>query len=85
MFTTPHGAPLHILLQLLASKLKPTNRRGTLQVITGTFPCGKWLHTIKKQPTSEGERCRKAWMASGKTGTVPDETVGHIQIVQCVT
>jgi ribonuclease HI len=60
-------------------------RRRTLQVITGTFPCGKWLHKIGKRPTSECERCRKAWTAAGKTGAVPDETVGHIQSVQCVS
>ena len=60
-------------------------RRRTLQVITGTFPCGKWLHKIKKRPTSECERCKKAWMVAGKTGVVPDETVGHIQSVQCVS
>jgi hypothetical protein len=60
-------------------------RRRTLQVITGTFPCGKWLHKIKKRPTSECERCKKAWMAAGNTGAVPDETVGHIQSVQCVS
>ena len=59
-------------------------RRRTLQVITRTFPCEKWLHKIKKRPTSECERCKKAWMAAGKTGAVPDETVGHIQSVQCV-
>ena len=60
-------------------------RRRTVQVITGTFPCGKWLHKIKNRPTSECERCKKAWMAAGKTGAVPDETVGHIQSVQCVS
>jgi hypothetical protein len=60
-------------------------RRRTLQVITITFPCGKWLHRIKKGPTSECKRCRKAWMAAGKTGAVPDETVGHIQSVLCVS
>ena len=60
-------------------------RRRTLQVITRTCPRGKWLHKIKKRPTRECERCRKACMASGKTSAVPDETVGHIQSVQCAS
>jgi hypothetical protein len=60
-------------------------RRRTLQVITETFPCGKWLHKIKKLPMRECEQCRKAWVAAGKIGAVPDETVGHIQSVQCVS
>ena len=60
-------------------------RRRTLQVITRTFPCGKWLHKIKKRPTSECKQCKKAWMAAGKTGTVPDKTVDHIQGVQCAS
>ena len=38
-----------------------------------------------ERPTSECEQCKKAWMSAGKTGVVPDETVGHIQSVQCVS
>jgi hypothetical protein len=49
-----------------------------------------WKVSTQDQETaterkSECERCRKAWMSAGKIGTVPDETVGHIQSVQCVS
>jgi hypothetical protein len=44
-------------------------RRRTLQVITGTFPCGKWLHKIKKRPTRE---CDSAAMQKGVDGVRQD-------------
>ena len=46
-----------------------------------------WKVAIQDQEEANKrvERCKKAWMAASKTGAGPDETVGHIQSVQCVS
>ena len=61
-FLLRKGQSREALGKWLTNRVVPGKRRSrrALQVITGTFPCGKWLHKIKKQPTSECERCRKA-------------------------
>ena len=74
-FLLRNGQSREVLGKWLTNREVPwKRRRRTLQVITGTFPCGKELHKIKMRPTSECERCKKAWMTAGKTGSVQDET-----------
>jgi hypothetical protein len=34
-------------------------RRRWLQTIAGIFPCGKWLHKIRKRPDDLCARCAK--------------------------
>ena len=55
-FLLRKGQSREALGKWLTSRAVPwRRRRRTLQVITGTFPCGKWRHKIKKRPTSKCE------------------------------
>ena len=58
-------------------------RRAT-QVITCSFPCGKWLHMIKARASPSCELCkRERGQGRAAIQTIPEETVAHIQSAQC--
>ena len=61
-------------------------KRRRIQVITGTFPTGKWLHQIGKQPSTACELCRKAYVAQycPTPECIPTQSLAHIQSAKCL-
>ena len=58
--------------------------RRAKQVITCSFPCGKWLHMIGARASPGCELCKRARNMDLKTTDVlPTETVAHIQSAGC--
>ena len=59
--------------------MDPTKSVGAVQYLWHQlFPCGKWLHKIRKRPDDLCARC-------AKVGKKHVETVAHLQSVQCVS
>jgi hypothetical protein len=59
-------------------------KRRAKQVITCSFPCGKWLHLIGARASPGCELCKRARNMDLKTTDVlPTETVAHIQSAGC--
>jgi hypothetical protein len=59
-------------------------RRRATQVITCSFPCGKWLHMIGARASPRCELCRRE-RRHGQEAIehLPEETVAHIQSAGC--
>jgi hypothetical protein len=67
-----------------SSAVHEAKKRRAKQVITCSFPCGKWLHMIGARARPGCELCkreRRKGMAS--TDALPKETVAHIQSAGC--
>lgn len=66
--------------------IRHQTRRRLIQVITGTFPTGKWLHKIGKHPTAACELCRKAYIAQHRPVPefLPIQSMAHIQSAECL-
>ncbi len=67
-----------------SSAVHEAKKRRAKQVITCSFPCGKWLHMIGARASPGCELCkreRRKDMAS--TDTLPIETMAHIQSPGC--
>ena len=59
-------------------------KRRATQVITCSFPCGKWLHMIKARASPSCELCkRERGQGRAAIHAIPEETVAHIQSAQC--
>jgi hypothetical protein len=56
-------------------------RRGLLQVVTGTLPCGQQMQEYGYRKTAACMLCQKAHEECGGNwnGELPKETIGHIQ------
>jgi hypothetical protein len=65
-----------------SSAVHEAKKRRVKQVITCTFPCGKWLHMIKARPSSGCELCKRI-MNREATNGLPTETLAHIQSAGC--
>ena len=53
-------------------------------MITGSFPCGKWLHKIGSRASPRCELCRREReMRGASLDSRPTETVAHIQSAGC--
>ena len=62
---------------------KAKNRRAK-QVITCSFPCGKWLHMIGARASPGCELCKRERNMDRKTtDALPTETLAHIQSAGC--
>ena len=58
-------------------------KRRAKQVITCSFPCGKWLHKIGARASLRCELCRRErGMRGASIDSLPTETVAHIQRLQ---
>ena len=58
-------------------------KRRAKQVITCSFPCGKWLHKIGARASPRCELCRREReMRGASLDSRPTETVAHIQRLQ---
>jgi hypothetical protein len=59
-------------------------KRRAKQVISCSFPCGKWLHMIKARASPQCELCkRERSMNREMTEALPIETLAHIQSAGC--
>jgi hypothetical protein len=65
-----------------SSTVHEAKKRRVKQVITCTFPCGKWLHMIKARPIAGCELCKRI-MTREATNGLPTETLAHIQSAGC--
>ena len=70
----------------LRNKAVPWKRRRRLiQVVTGTFPCGNWLHKIGRRESAGCALCKTALERRGmSTQALPPESIGHIQSAGCL-
>jgi hypothetical protein len=60
------------------------NRRRATQVITCSFPCGKWLLMIAARASPRCELCRRERRHGFEAiEHLPEETVAHIQSAGC--
>jgi hypothetical protein len=67
-----------------SSAVHEAKKRRAKQVITCSFPCGKWLHMIGARASPGCEICKRARNMDLKTTDVlPTETVAHIQSASC--
>ena len=62
-------------------------QKGDEQVITCSFPCGKWLHMIGARANPRCELCRRErrheQAAIAAIEHLPEETVAHVQSAGC--
>jgi hypothetical protein len=59
-------------------------KRRATQVITCSFPCGKWLHMIKARASPSCELCkRERGQGRAAVQALLEETVAHIQCARC--
>jgi hypothetical protein len=66
------------------SAVHEAKKRRAKQVITCSFPCGKWLHMIGARASPGCELCKRARnMGLKTTDVLPTETVAHIQSAGC--
>jgi hypothetical protein len=67
-----------------SSAVHEAKKRRAKQVITCSFPCGKWLHMIGARASPGCELCKRERNMDLKTTDVlPTETVAHIQSAGC--
>ena len=67
-----------------SSAVHEAKKRRAKQVITCSFPCGKWLHMIGARASPGCELCkRERRMDTTSTDALPIETVAHIQSAGC--
>jgi hypothetical protein len=67
-----------------SSAVHEAKKRRAKQVITCSFPCGKWLHMIGARASPGCELCkRQRNMDLKMTDVLPTETVAHIQSAGC--
>ena len=67
-----------------SGKVPEAKKRRVKQVITCSFPCGKWLHRIGARASPKCELCRREREARGASiDSLPQETVAHIQSAGC--
>jgi hypothetical protein len=58
-------------------------KQRTKQVISCSFPCGKWLHMISACTNPGYELCKREKKTDSGATNVPVETVAHIQSAVC--
>jgi hypothetical protein len=73
-------------LWINSSSVQEAKKRRVKQVITCSFPCGKWLHMIGARASLGCELCkRERNMDLKMTYVLPKEIVEHIQSACCKT
>jgi hypothetical protein len=68
---------------LHSSTVHEAKNRRTKQVISCSFPCGKWLHMISARTSPGCELCKRERKTDLGATNVPVETVAHIQSAGC--
>jgi hypothetical protein len=67
-----------------SSAVHEAKKRRAKQVITFSFPCGRWLHMIGARASPGCELCKRERNMDRKTTDVlPPETLAHIQSARC--
>ena len=64
---------------LHSSAVHEAKKRRTKEVISCSFPCGKWLHMIGARTSPGFELCKRERKTDSDATNVPVETVAHIQ------
>jgi hypothetical protein len=83
-FLQREGESREILGSWMNSSNHESRKRRATQVITASFPCGKWQHMIKKRKSPACELCRRSRGNGQATlGNLPEETVAHLQSAGC--
>ena len=74
-------------LWINSGSIHEAKRRRVTQVITCSFPCGKWLHMIGARANPRCELCRRerrhGQAAIAAIEHLPEETVAHVQSAGC--
>ena len=71
-------------LWIISGAIHEAKRRRATQVITCSFPCGKWLHMIGARSSPRCELCRREERHGQEAiEHLPEETVAHIQSAGC--
>jgi len=71
-------------LWINSGAIHEAKRRRATQVITCSFPCGKWLHVIGARASPQCELCRRERRHEhAEIEHLPEETVAHIQSSGC--
>ena len=71
-------------LWINSGSIHEAKRRRVTQVITCSFPCGKWLHMIGARASPRCELCRRERRHGQEAiERLPEETVAHIQSAGC--
>jgi ribonuclease HI len=68
---------------LHSSAVHEAKKRRTKQVISCSFPCGKWLHMIGARTSPGCDLCKRERKTDSGATNVPVETVAHIQSAGC--
>ena len=67
-----------------SSAVHEAKKRRAKQIITCSFPCGKWLHMIGVRKSPECELCRRERRQNQSSDeALPLETVAHLQSAGC--
>jgi hypothetical protein len=67
-----------------SSAVHEAKKRRAKQVITCSFPCGKWLHRIGVRKSPGCELCKREMRKNTVSGdALPLETVAHLQSAGC--
>jgi hypothetical protein len=67
-----------------SSAVNEAKKRRAKQVITCSFPCGKWLHMIGGRKSPGCELCRRERLQDQSSDeALPLETVAHLQSAGC--
>jgi hypothetical protein len=71
-------------LWITSGAIHEAKKRRSTQVITCSFPCGKWLHMIGERASTGCELCKKERQQRKETiDNIPAETVAYIQSAGC--
>jgi hypothetical protein len=71
-------------LWITSGAIHEAKRRRATQVITCSFPCGKWLHMIVARASPGCELCKSERQQRQEAiDNIPAETVAHIQSAGC--
>ena len=68
---------------LHSSAVHKAKKRRTKQVISCSFPCGKWLHMIGARTSPGCELCKRERKTEVDATDIPAETVAHLQNTGC--
>jgi hypothetical protein len=73
-----------LVLWFVSGAIHEAKKRRATQVITCSFPCGKWLPLIKVRTSPSCELCkRERGQGQAAMQSVPEETVAHVQSAGC--
>jgi ribonuclease HI len=83
-FLNRDGESRELCLWFASGAVHEAKKKRATQVITCSFPCGKWLHMIEARASPSCELCkRERGQGRAVMQALPEETVAHIQSAGC--